>query len=397
MNEPLISVIIPVYNAEHTLKRAVESLKAQTYPNLEFIFVDDGSTDSSYDILAAYAKTDQRIKVLKQKNEGQNKARFTGLKASSGQYIGFMDNDDYANPQMYRRLMKAITKDDAQIAVCSYQQTMGAKIIKTFIQGKGLFKGDHKVSGTADISGTAFLEKMHNPTDGKAYFSAVLWDKLFDRKLILNAFEHFDYEVKLGEDVALCFETFLKAKRVAIINDPLYYWEMNPHSDSHSSAYLEKISYQKTYQYLKKVIRANNGSDAVLLQAKIFIMWSLLLFGYDILDYQKQLYPFNLTSPKKVVLYGANYLGKAIYQHYQSSKTYQIVGWVDKNAQAYGPEVKSLASLAKLDYDKILVCLFTPAYFEDIKADLQTLGVDLHKVIFIDTKALFSSQLDQIS
>lgn len=115
-----ISVIVPIYNVEKYLNRCVDSILAQTYENLEIILVDDGSPDNCPQICDGYAKRDSRIRVIHKKNGGLSSARNAGLDVATGDYIGFVDSDDYISPDMYSLLYDRIKKEDSYIANCMY-------------------------------------------------------------------------------------------------------------------------------------------------------------------------------------------------------------------------------------------------------------------------------------
>lgn len=117
--DPLISVIVPVYNVERYLERCLRSLLGQTYRRMEFLLVDDGSTDASGAICDRFAAADNRIRVIHQKNAGVSAARNAGLDAAEGDYIGFCDPDDYIEPDMYEYLFALLLRKDADIAACS--------------------------------------------------------------------------------------------------------------------------------------------------------------------------------------------------------------------------------------------------------------------------------------
>ena len=120
MEKDLISIIVPVYNVEAYLDRCMESILKQTYKRLEIILVDDGSTDSSREKCDAYAKQDSRIKVIHKKNSGLSDARNAGLALATGDYIGYVDSDDWIEPDMYQSLYDACAEHDAELAVCRY-------------------------------------------------------------------------------------------------------------------------------------------------------------------------------------------------------------------------------------------------------------------------------------
>lgn len=117
----LVSVIVPVYNTEKYLRQCINSIIDQTYRKLEIILVDDGSTDRSGSICEEYAKQDSRIKVIHQKNGGLSAARNAALDVAAGEYIGFVDSDDYILPGMYENMVHCIEKQEADICVCMYR------------------------------------------------------------------------------------------------------------------------------------------------------------------------------------------------------------------------------------------------------------------------------------
>ena len=121
MAEPLISVVIPVYNLENHIKATLDSVFAQTYKSIEVIAVDDGSADSTPAVLDAYALKEARLKVIRKQNEGVSKARLTGVEAATGEYIGFVDGDDLIDPDMYERLLKNALEHGADISHCGYR------------------------------------------------------------------------------------------------------------------------------------------------------------------------------------------------------------------------------------------------------------------------------------
>ena len=115
-----ISVIVPIYNTEKYLARCIESILCQTYTNLEIILVDDGSTDKSGDICDFYARKDNRVKVVHKENGGAAAARNFALNMVTGQYIGFVDSDDYTDIEMYQKLYEKAKQENADIVVCGY-------------------------------------------------------------------------------------------------------------------------------------------------------------------------------------------------------------------------------------------------------------------------------------
>ena len=132
MSEPLISVIVPVYNAEKYLRKCVASIRAQTYRNLEIILVDDGSCDRSGELCEAFALEDSRIVVIRKENGGVASARNAGLDAMHGDYVGFVDADDWIDPEMYEVLLQRMIAENAQISCCGMAIVTGEQITRYF-------------------------------------------------------------------------------------------------------------------------------------------------------------------------------------------------------------------------------------------------------------------------
>ena len=121
-NKPLVSIIVPVYNTASSLPNCLNSIIHQTYPNLEIIIINDGSTDRSAEIIKKYAQKDARIKIIAQSNQGLSGARNSGLKKATGDYVTFVDSDDQIEPDMISDLLNALQNTHADIAVCSFKE-----------------------------------------------------------------------------------------------------------------------------------------------------------------------------------------------------------------------------------------------------------------------------------
>ena len=120
MSKKLISVIVPVYNSEKYVNRCIDSILNQTYENLEVILIDDGSSDGSLKICESWAEKDNRIKILKQKNSGVSSARNLGIENASGDYVAFVDNDDWLRPEMYETMLSLAEKEKSDVTVCKF-------------------------------------------------------------------------------------------------------------------------------------------------------------------------------------------------------------------------------------------------------------------------------------
>ncbi len=208
MGNALISIIIPVYNAAGYLERSLGSVRAQTYTNLEIITVDDGSKDDSLKMLNSFALSDSRIKVISKENGGSSSARNAGLREATGEYIGFIDADDYIEPDMYENLAKVLDEDPnadvSQIQSCEEDEN-GEKI-KAFGEG--------------------FL--AYEEFTGREFFRALLihqGDSSFCTKLFRREFfEGFSFsEGRLNEDFELLVNMSEKMNLLKVCKKPGYH------------------------------------------------------------------------------------------------------------------------------------------------------------------------------
>lgn len=196
--EALISVIIPAYNVEACLPRTLDSLLAQTYKNLQIIVVNDGSMDETGKIMDEYARRDSRIEAIHKENGGVTGARLKGLSAARGQYIGFVDGDDYVEPQMFSRLLENLLFYGADISHCGYQTVFPSGRID-YYHNTGEIIIEKGPQGCADL-----LEgRMVEPG---------LWNKLYRRELFQGLAEWMDTTIRINEDLLMNFYLFRKAQ-----------------------------------------------------------------------------------------------------------------------------------------------------------------------------------------
>ena len=200
MQNKKISVIVPVYNMEKYLERCVDSILSQTYINLEVILVDDGSSDSSGAICDNYAVRDSRIKVVHKANGGLSSARNAGLDIATGDYIGFVDSDDFVSSQMYQLLAERLDNSDCEIANVMY--------IRVDDNGNTT---PSKVPHNTDkeIPAQQFIKELMLHTGDVS-----VWSKLFQKKIFDNL--RFP-EGKLNEDLIFMLDVLGRVKKIAFV------------------------------------------------------------------------------------------------------------------------------------------------------------------------------------
>lgn len=217
-----VSVIVPVYNAQKYLARCVDSILAQTHKDLEIILVDDGSTDNSPILCDEFALKDLRIKVIHKQNEGAGMARNAGLQEAAGDFVIFVDSDDYIESTTIEKCLAVRREQCADLVMFGrFNQTVDGKITpKPIPCDKPLFKGDEVVSKV--LSGL-FTYKMG--------VGISCWGKLYDINLIKDNDIAFCSERELlSEDAFFMLQLFAKVKRVALLPENLYYYCQNENS-----------------------------------------------------------------------------------------------------------------------------------------------------------------------
>lgn len=207
MDQPLISIIVPIYKVEAYLPRCVDSILRQTYRNLEIILIDDGSPDKCPEICDSYIQKDSRIQVIHKKNGGLSDARNAGLDVAKGEFIAFIDSDDYVHPEMISTLFSLLKDNGSDISVCNFTPFTE----KT--------SPSNKKPVICTLSGKAAAQRLYQSQF--ATQTVVAWDKLYKRKL----FDHLRFEVgKFNEDEFFTYQVLFLAQKVTFTTQELYYY-----------------------------------------------------------------------------------------------------------------------------------------------------------------------------
>lgn len=246
----LISVIVPIYKVEKYLDKCVQSIVSQTYSNLEIILVDDGSPDRCGEMCEAWAKKDTRIKVIHKENGGLSDARNAGLEIAKGDYIAFVDSDDWVHPSFIQLLYQGIKETGAGLAACGVME---------FQEGTSV-----SASETIDVKPERHTpEQVLNWEDQGSRYRMVAWNKLYRRE-ILGA-DRFPVG-RLHEDEFFTYRMIDRCEYLALVDVPMYYYLqrsgsiMTTFSARHLDvldAYLERLElYQKKYPSLCLPLKA---------------------------------------------------------------------------------------------------------------------------------------------
>jgi glycosyltransferase involved in cell wall biosynthesis len=219
-----ISIIIPVYNVEKYLKKCIESVLAQTLRDIEVFLIDDGSTDNSWRLVQKFAERDKRIKAIQQQNMGAAVARNRGLDQAKGEYIGFVDSDDYVDTDYFAKLYEAAIKNDADIA---------RAYVKSEIETGDAYQLAHSVEGYDNYYNKLSKEKV---LENKLNLTSSNWLAIYRRSILEENNIRFVPEIRTGQDNIFNLHVSYFANKVVFVDEPTYY-HMNRRDGSLMTGY----------------------------------------------------------------------------------------------------------------------------------------------------------------
>lgn len=250
----MVSVIIPVYNVEKYLEQCLLSVMNQSFQELEIILVDDGSKDRSPEICDEYARKDKRIKVIHKENGGLMAAWKDGVCVSKGEYIGFVDSDDWIDADMYENLYRAVQENDADIALCGWIREG-----KDIHENERMFIEGGKYS-REDLEKNIFPHMISFGKMLDRYISPNRVTKLFKKELLENNFKYFDDGISIGEDMVSSFSCILDAEAIYVIEDFFpYHYRLNE----------ESIMEKADFDFYKKSLAMNNQMRKIIQEKQL--------------------------------------------------------------------------------------------------------------------------------
>ncbi len=264
---PIISVIIPVYNVEKYLRKALESAANQTFNNYEVIIINDGSTDKSLDIVLEFVKKYKNFYLVNQKNSGLSKARNIGIEISRGEYIAFLDSDDFIEPDYLETLYNACVKDNADIAYCGhflYFHKINFKFYMPF------------TSRTVKLKKDKALKKLIR--DITLHYFA--WNKLYKKSLFKE--NNITFSDMYFEDIATTPKLFYYANKVSITSKALYNYTKRTGSILRSMNVKKINDYIRAYGCIRNFLEKNNDFEEYSKSFKMFGYRMMLCNYYSV-------------------------------------------------------------------------------------------------------------------
>jgi len=258
MGSKKISVIIPVYNTVTYLEKCLSSVAGQTYANLEIICVDDGSSDGSERIVDEFAARDERFVVIHQENKGESNARNVGLRRATGDYIAFIDCDDWLEADMYKCLAAALEDAEADIAIGGFYREFNPEGTKSV-----------RVENEKQVRPNVFDQKqlLRYLYERDSYRTfAYIWDKMYRREVLFGEDGEptlFDESMKLGGDVLYLAQAALHAKRAVYLDEAFYHYLQRESSGCHLPDLSRKMDNIRAYTIVNQMFVEYGVEDFV--------------------------------------------------------------------------------------------------------------------------------------
>lgn len=433
VSNPKISVIIPVYNAEEYLEECLNSVLGQSMKEIEVICINDGSTENSLNILKQFRGRDERVHIISQDNESAGAARNRGLEIARGEYLSFLDADDFFESHMLSTAYEKAKKYEADIVVFRSNQFDEKK--KSYCESTWTIKDQY----IPNIDVFSHKDVKENFFD---CFIGWTWDKLFRTKFIRENNIFFQNQKSIN-DLLFVYSALSKAERISIVQEILVHKRIN-NSNSISTNYSKSKTWTCFYQALlglkKQLIQWGIFKELerdYINYALKFSLWNLGKFKntevyenlynalknewfkelgvtdynysyfYDRTNYERLkdicsmtcseyerkeivrnmsgmfLFPFELVDKfSKIVLYGAGKVGCAYYRQIQYTKYCEVTAWVDRDYEKLNGGIENPDIILQREFDYVVIAINDKYIAEDIIGKLRAMGIDEKRIIW---------------
>ena len=371
-----VSAIVPIYNVEPYLSECIESLIHQSWQQMEIILVNDGSTDASGIICEQYAARDKRIIVINKENGGLVSARKTGLRCSTGEYVIYVDGDDWVDAHMVETLIRQCENEKTDI-ICfaAYEEGNGYRALKRNYVEEGIYKREKE------------KQKIYQNMlmDGIFYEQGILayiWCKFFRREILLGAQESVPNGIVYGEDAACVYPALLEAESIQVTNLPLYHYRNRKESLARGIA-VDGQGLAQLYMHLYQCFLKHKERAILIQQLEGFIKSIFLLKDCSLPVYDALVFPYSdISAESEVVIYGAGLMGQSMMRRCKE-RGIHAAGWVDQNASFYrsmGLKVLEPGQIKELAFDKIILTILNSRTAKRVENELICMGINPQKI-----------------
>lgn len=384
--EPLVSIIIPVYNAEKYIGKCLDSAINQTYQNIEIIVVNDGSTDASADICNTYANRDKRIKIIQKANGGLVSARKAGIQTATGMFVAYLDDDDWVEADMYEKMVCEIIQKEADIVTSGlYRDYQNSSVPECDNLPEGVY-------GLDEVRNMVIPTLMYTGEFYKAGINIHIWNKLFRRELALYCQMKVDDVIRGGEDAAMVYPCIMAAEKVVITHKKFYHYCIRQNSDSICATGYQKelAGHRAIYHVISNAIaKYGNQKEQLQIQLNYLMIYLLLAKEPQLLIKEKEgsVFPFaGVKVHDKVILYGGGSFGCSLHRLLNEEHLCEVVLWVDKaeNSEKGIVNLSDLKNRCDLQYEKIIISVIDGKVADEIYEELLENGIEKEKIVRVE-------------
>lgn len=374
---------MPIYNTENYLNKCIESIVNQTYKKLEIILVNDGSTDSSRVICENWLKRDNRIRLVNKKNGGLVSARKEGVKLANGDYIGFVDADDYIETEMYSELYTNLIKSESDFVY--------GNRIREHEDGTEIADDFNYISGEFELgikAGVDFLKHyVFNDNNEKQMHKGGIVFALFRKKCICESYFRIPDDCSQGEDIICLTDLILTCKKMYLVNLKLYHYVERHTSLTHKASPLKYLEDCRMVNQILQLCKNNSVYDLLIDNIEEYLNGKMIK-NVDMINPQVNcsLYRYpreDELSGKKVVLYAAGCVGRSYYYQFSNNSQINLILWVDSNSETIkNSNVHSIKELNNYNYDFIVIAHTSKKIAEEIRQSLINIGINKEKILY---------------
>jgi glycosyltransferase involved in cell wall biosynthesis len=385
MKDVEISVIVPIHNIEPYLPKCIDSLLNQSFTNFELILVDNGSPDNCPEICDRYAAIDSRIKVIHKVNEGLLSARKAGLEAAKGEFVAYVDGDDWVDIFYLDTLYKMAKANDSDMVVTGHFREFDGKI-ETI---KPLFTGNFD---EYEIESSILPNAIYNGRFCEHNISTYVWNKLFKRELLIQYVLDIPNDIIMGEDAAITYTYLTLSKHITICDIPVYYYRQRPDSivKSIEDPEVEYSRLSHLMVFLRKKLSPYLSQENVQAQLTYYL-YSLILVRSGGLIANKLndtiFNPFLKTNrSSRIVVYSSGSFGQHILSTNAKLKYFQIVRLIDIDFHSMTIDnisVQPIGAINNDEFDYLIIATTNPTNYDQIKSNLELVGIDANKIVQI--------------
>ena len=382
----LISIIVPIYNVSKYLDKCISSIIKQTYKKMDIILIDDGSTDDSSELCDKYQKRDNRIRVVHKSNEGLIQARKDGIKLANGNYIMYIDGDDFIDSNYVENMMLYTETKAYDLVwdVCYYRMYEKKKIVS------GL-KNYPKIELEKDIIQNILSDMVYGRRGYTNAISFSLCEKIFKKNFLLPIINSVSSQITMEEDFSCMIRALSLNPSIKFVRECGYYYVQRGSSMIHNYR-SEKdmlVMLLDTLNFFdENDVKDDKLYDTVKNTYTRFLIFSV---GLDYLqqDNKRRIYPFeNLYKRNRVIIYGVGNLGDRIIDYVFESQNLELIGFIDKRyslGDCYrGLPFIPLNKIDNMKIDCVVVSVIKSDSADEIKKELLDIGIDANQIAIIN-------------